>query len=136
MIVDSGVWIDHFSGRVHEAVRILQSALRGGDAVLILPVIVQEVLQGTRDGAQFRRYARLLAPVPLARVARVRNAAAAAAGYYARLRWQGVTIPPTDCFIAASAIASRWPLLTTDADFRRIARIEPRFRLLISPGGE
>jgi predicted nucleic acid-binding protein len=131
VIVDSGVWIDHLSGRVHDAVRILQSALRDGGDVLVLPVIVQEVLQGTKDASQFKRYARLLAPVPLARVPRLRSVAVAAADYYARLRWRGVTIPPTDCFIAASAIASRWPLLTTDTDFRRIAQVEPRFRLLM-----
>jgi predicted nucleic acid-binding protein len=131
VIVDSGVWIDHFSGRLHDAVRILQSALRDGDPVLVLPIIVQEVLQGTSDAAQFKRYARLLAPLPLARIPRVRTVAVAAASCYSRLRWQGVTIPPTDCFIAVSAIASRWPLLTTDADFRRITQIEPRFRLLI-----
>lgn len=133
MIVDSGVWIDHFSGRVHAAVRILQSALRDGDDVLVLPVIVQEVLQGTKDASQFRRYARLLAPVPLARVPHLRRVAVAAAGYYSRLRWRGLTIPPTDCFIAASAIASRWPVLTTDTDFRRITQIEPRFRLFMPP---
>lgn len=131
MIVDSGVWIDHFSGRAHDAVRILQSALRDNDPVLILPVIVQEVLQGTSNAAQFKRYARLLAPLPLARVPRARKVAVAAATYYSRLRWRGVTIPPTDCFIAASAIASRWPLLTTDADFQRITQVEPRIRLLM-----
>ncbi|MGQ0653678.1 MAG: type II toxin-antitoxin system VapC family toxin [Betaproteobacteria bacterium] len=131
MIVDSGVWIDHFSGRTGDAVRILQSALREGGEVLVLPVvIVQEVLQGTRNAAQFGRYARLLAPVPLARVPRMRSVAVAAGSFYARMRWRGVTIPPIDCFIAACAIASRRPLLTTGADFRRIAQLEARFQPL------
>lgn len=131
MIVDSGVWIDHFCGRAHQAVRILQQALRDGGEVLVLPGIVQEVLQGTRDASQFRRYARLLGPVPMVHVPGTRRVAEAAANLYARLRWQGLTVPPIDCFIAASAIASRRRLLTADTDFSRIARIQPRLRLLM-----
>jgi predicted nucleic acid-binding protein len=131
VIVDSGVWIDHFSGRMHEAVRILRQALHDGDEVQVLPAILQEVLQGTKDAAQFRRYARLLKPIPLVRVTHLRRVAVAAADLYARLRWSGLTIPPMDCFIAASAIATGWPLLTADVDFLRIARIQPRFRLLL-----
>ena len=131
MIVDSGVWIDHFSGRMNKAVRILQQALHDGDELHVLPAIVQEVLQGTKDAAQFRRYAGVLRPIPLARVTHLRRVAVAAADLYARLRWSGLTIPPMDCFIAASAIATGWPLLTADIDFLRIARIQPRFRLLL-----
>lgn len=130
MIVDSGVWIDHFTGRVRWAVQILRKALDDGEEVFVLPVIVQEVLQGTRDAAQFRRYAGLLAPLPFARVSDSRRIAVQAANLYARLRWRGITVPPTDCLIAASALASRRPLLTTDADFQPIAGLQPRIRLI------
>lgn len=133
MIVDSGVWIDHFAGRGSAAVDVLTSALRSGEDVLLLPVIVQEVLQGTRDAAQFGRYSSLLKPIPLARLLHPRQVAVAAADLYARLRWRGRTVPPVDCWIAASVVAARWPLLTTDNDFLQIARIEPRFRVLL-PG--
>lgn len=130
MIVDSGAWIDHFTGHATGAVEFLRRALDEGEEVFILPVIVQEVLQGTRDAAQFRRYARLLALLPLARVSDSRRIAVQAADLYARLRWRGVTVPPTDCLIAACALASRNPLLTTDTDFRAIAGIRPRLRLI------
>lgn len=130
MIVDSGVWIDHFTDRANGAVGILRRALDEGDEVFVLPVIVQEVLQGTRDAAQFKRYAKLLAPLPLARVSDSRRIAVQAADLYARLRWRGLTVPPTDCLIAASALASRKPLLTTDTDFRPIAGVRPRLRLI------
>ncbi len=130
MIVDSGVWIDHFRGVANGAVRTLREALQSGDEVFVLPVIVQEVLQGTRDASQFKRYAGLLAPLPAARVSDWRRVALMAADLYARLRWSGRTVPPTDCLIAACAVASRKPLLTIDADFRPLVRIEPRFRLI------
>lgn len=130
MIVDSGVWIDHFAGRENGTVERLRKALARGDEVFVLPVIVQEVLQGTRDPAQFRRYARLFAPLPSARISGARRIAVRAADLYARLRWRGTTVPPTDCLIAACALASRKPLLTTDVDFRRIAGIQPRLRLI------
>lgn len=135
MIVDSGVWIDHFSGRSNAAVRVLHTALRDGDEIFVLSVILQEVLQGTRDAGQFRRYARLLAPVPLARVPNPRRVAVGAAHYYAKLRWRGVTVPTTDCFIAAAATACRRPLLTMDADFHHLARMEPRLRLVVLATG-
>jgi len=131
VIVDSGVWIDHFCGRSNAAVRVLQTALRYGEEVFMLPIILQEVLQGTRDPRQFRRYERLLAPISLARVPNPRRVAVSAAQYYAKLRWRGVTVPSTDCLIAAAATACRRPLLTMDADFRHIAKTEPRFKLVI-----
>lgn len=136
MIVDSGVWIDHFTGRVNRAVHFLRRALDEGEEVFVLPVIVQEVLQGTRNAAQFRRYAQLLAPLPLARVSDSRRVAVQAANLYARLRWRGVTVPPADCLIAASALASRRPLLTTDADFRPIAGLQSRLRLIEASRGD
>lgn len=131
MIVDSGVWIDHFTGRENEPVQVLRRALREGVEVLVLPVILQEVLQGTLDQAQFRRYERLLAPVPLVRGVDTRRCSVAAASLYSRLRWRGVTLPPTDCLIVASAVLGRRPLLTADADFLRIVTIEPRFQLVL-----
>jgi predicted nucleic acid-binding protein len=130
VIVDSGVWIDHFTDRANRTVEFLRNALDEGEEVFVLPVIVQEVLQGTHDTAQFRRYAKLLAPLPLAPIADQRSVAVQAANLYARLRWKGLTVPPTDCLIAASALASRNALLTTDADFKAIAGIRSRFRLI------
>jgi predicted nucleic acid-binding protein len=130
VIVDSGVWIDHFTGRAGRAAQVLRRALDEGEEVFVLPIIVQEVLQGTRDAAHFRRYAKLLSPLPLARVPDWRRVAVRAAELYARLRWRGLTVPPTDCLIASCALASRKPLLTTDADFRPIASLHSRLRLI------
>lgn len=130
MIVDSGVWIDHFLNRGSVAVTLLRDALGAGRAVLLTPQILQEVLQGTRDAAQFARYVGLLAPVPFAPLADARAAAVLAGRLNARLRWDGITIPAPDCQIASAAICSGEPLLTSDPDFGAIRRIEPRLRLL------
>jgi len=39
----------------------------------------------------------------------------------------GESVTPTDCLIAASALASRMALLTADNDLPPIAELEPRF---------
>lgn len=132
MIVDSGVWIDHFLDRTSPAVALLRGALGAGRAVFLTPSILQEVLQGTRDAAQFTRYERLLAPIPFAPIANARETAVMAGRLYARLRWDGVTVPPQDCQIAANAVSSGEPLLTSDVDFNPIKHIEPRLHLLAS----
>ena len=40
-----------------------------------------------------------------------------AARVFARLRWKGVTIPPTDCLIAAVALRRKLLLYANDTDF-------------------
>ena len=130
MIVDSGVWIDHFLDRTTPTVTFLRAALRAGRAVFLTPSVLQEVLQGTRDTAQFARYERLLALIAFAQIGDARDAAVIAGNLYARLRWSGVTVPSQDCQIAAHAVCSGEPLLTCDADFDPITQIEPRLHLL------
>jgi predicted nucleic acid-binding protein len=40
-----------------------------------------------------------------------------AARVFARLRWRGTTIPPTDCLIAAVALRRKLLLYANDTDF-------------------
>ena len=50
--------------------------------------------------------------------------------FYARCRWQGLTIhSPNDCLIAACAIESDEPLLHADRAFLTLARIDNRLLL-------
>jgi hypothetical protein len=129
MIVDSSAWIELLRARRSIAARRLDSALRGGELVLMADVVLQEVLQGARDPAHFVRLQQQLAEVRPFVPESPRETALQAAWLYARCRWAGVALrSPNDCLIAACAIEAEEPLLHADADFDRIASIEPRLR--------
>jgi predicted nucleic acid-binding protein len=48
---------------------------------------------------------------------------AEAARIFARLRWKGITLPPTDCLIEAVAVRRKLPLYSLDPDFDRITQL-------------
>lgn len=129
MIVDSSAWIEFLRGRRSAVSRRLEAALRAGEPVLMPDVVYQEVLQGARDPRHFARLQEQLEEVRPFVPASGRGTARLAAWLYARCRWDGITLrSPNDCVIAACAIEADEPLLHADADFDRIAAIEPRLR--------
>jgi predicted nucleic acid-binding protein len=130
MIVDSGVWIDHFRDRETAPVGMLRDILRGEKRIELLPIILQEVLQGTRSETELSRYQSLLSGVPLAEGVDARESAVLAARLYAALRWRGVTVPPSDCLIAAACGSTGEPLLTADKDFVAIKAVLPSLTLI------
>jgi len=130
VLVDSTVWIDLLRGRSTAAVARLRAVIEAEEAA-VAPVIVQEVLQGARDEAAFRRLAAHFMVLPMLGTGQPLALALAAARLYARARWQGITPrSPHDCLIAAIAVAERVALLHDDADFERLAGVESRLRLL------
>lgn len=129
MIADSSVWIDYLRSGRGRAVDALDEALRERRVVL-LPVILQEVLQGADSPRRFAAWQRAFDAVPVAHTAEPQFTAIHAAGLYARCRWAGITVRSADdCLIAASCIELDEPLLHLDRDFERIAEIEPRLRI-------
>jgi len=129
VIADSSVWIDWLRRGDGWAAQRLNRALGKRD-VMLLPVILQEILQGAATEERFRAWQRALAVLPVGLVADAASTAVHAAGLYARCRWAGVTIrSANDCLIAASCIELDQPLLHRDSDFERIARIESSLRL-------
>ena len=122
VLVDTSLWIDFLAGHA-DAVRIL-AALRRAHRPAICGQIKQEVLQGARHRSAFARLEREMAiweyqpeqPEDFVDAART----------YARLRWQGVTVPPGDCLIAAVAKRCGMPVCATDPHFAEI----PGLRLL------
>lgn len=130
VLVDSTVWIDLLRGQATAAVARLRAVIEAEEAAAA-PVIVQEVLQGARDEAAFRKLAAHFMALPMLGTDSPLALAHAAARLYARARWQGVTPrSPHDCLIVAIAVAERVPLLADDTDFERLARVEPRLKLL------
>ena len=116
VLVDTSVWIDFLDGR-KETVRTLGALIKEG-RVVICGQIRQEVLQGSRDEKAFRKLEEQMAvwdseteePADFIEAARV----------FARLRWSGITIPPTDCLIAAIAIRRNLQFFARDSDFDHI----------------
>jgi predicted nucleic acid-binding protein len=122
VLVDTSVWSRAFrrDGDKNHPAAMRLSRIVGKADVVLTGVILQEVLQGFRSDATFRRLARDLEPFPLLQLdrrdyvaaARLRRTCAAA----------GVTASTIDCQIAAAAIEHRCVLFALDRDFDRIAR--------------
>jgi predicted nucleic acid-binding protein len=116
VLVDTSVWIDFLDGR-GEAVAALNVLITSG-RVVVCGQIRQEVLQGSRDEKAFTKLDAQMAlwdseaeePGDFIEAARI----------FARLRWKGTTIPPTDCLIAAVATRRRLLLYANDGDFDAI----------------
>lgn len=99
------------------------------EMVATCPIIVHEVLRGTRNGQRYQAAREMLVtammldgPTPLSRFEE-------AARLYLECRSAGVTPSSVDCLIAVCAIAHRVPLLHRDSDFTEIARVVSRLQI-------
>ncbi|GAB4030135.1 type II toxin-antitoxin system VapC family toxin [Spirosoma jeollabukense] len=125
IIVDTSVWVDCFRGLQNDQTRKVADLLVHTKRITITPTILQEVLQGIRDNAQFARIRTSLLACILLTVDPV-EAAIGAADLYRTLRKIGVTIrKPNDCLIAYYAIFHNIPVLQNDIDFIHIAQHTP-----------
>ena len=116
VLVDTSAWIDYFAGDE----RVVRSLARSMDEgrVVISGQVKQEVMQGTRDERSFARLERAMStwsyeaetPADFVEAARI----------YARLRWKGAIVPPSDCLIAALAKRCGLAVCATDPHFERI----------------
>jgi predicted nucleic acid-binding protein len=113
VLVDTSVWIDFLNGR-DDVVKALTVLINSG-RVKVCGQILQEVLQGSRDDKAFARLEQQMTVWP----AEVEEPAdfVEAARIFARLRWRGLTIPPTDCLVAAVAKRRALLLYANDVDF-------------------
>lgn len=126
VLADTSVWVAYLRhGPDRQPGNRLDAALDRGELRTCGPVVA-ELLVGTRapDRAAVAAALRALDWIDLGREEWI------AAGELARaLREAGRTVPLTDVEIAVAAIAGEATLLTTDADFGRIAEAEPRLDL-------
>lgn len=130
VLADTSVWVAYLRhGSGHPLGGRLDAALGRGDLRTCGPVVA-ELLVGTRerDRVAVARAMRALDWIELGRDEWI------AAGEMARaLREAGRTVPLTDVEIAVAAIAGEATLLSTDADFGRIADLEPRLEVELLP---
>ncbi|MGN6340751.1 MAG: type II toxin-antitoxin system VapC family toxin [Ginsengibacter sp.] len=120
-IIDTSVWIDYFNAIINSKTDNVVELIKANE-VLILPVILQEVLQGIRNDKLFNSIIETLVPLEFISYHQI-EMSIGAASLYRNLKTKGVTIrKPNDCLIAAICIANNIPLLHNDKDFDNIAK--------------
>ena len=118
ILVDTSIWIELLNGRLGRRVTaddLVEFATCG-------PVL-QEVLQGLREGPSSQAFLEAFLPLPLLSDPLPLAVFLEAAGIYRLGRRKGYTIrSSTDCLIAAIAIENRVPVWHKDRDFTLIGR--------------
>lgn len=122
LIFDTSVWIDFLQNKSNPPSDLLTSYIEKNDQVLLTPTILQEVLQGIRDDAQYRHIKEILAYFTTLQLPPI-QAAVGAADLYRSLRKKGLTIRKSnDCLIAYYAIEFSTGLAHSDSDFDLISK--------------
>jgi len=119
-LVDTSVWIAAFS---RTDPLDLQAHLDLEDVVTCLPV-VQEVLQGFRDEAAFRKARQAMLNFPRVEDPLSLSLVEEAVSLFRAGRCQGLTVRSSvDCLIAACALRHDLEILHRDRDFTALAQI-------------
>ena len=124
-IVDSSVWIDFFNKKNSkniEKVIELMYAPTLNDSIIILPVILQEILQGIRDDQQYELVSVIIHGFEFIDFDPCKYAVKAA-DLFRALQKKDITIrKANDCLIAAFCIDLNILLIHNDRDFDNIAK--------------
>jgi hypothetical protein len=125
LIVDSSVWIDFFNKKTSDKIEFLKVLLLKtpwAPPIIILPVIMQEILQGIENNKYYSIVKENLQGFEYLHYDSYQFSIKAAE-LYRNLRQKGVTIrKANDCLIAAISIEHKIPLLHNDKDFDNIAK--------------
>ena len=121
LLFDTSVWIDLLQNKSTPACALLEDYIEMNDQVLLVPTILQEVLQGIREDKQYRHIKDIFSYFTMLQLPPT-QAAIGAAELYRSLRKKGLTIRKSnDCLIAYFAIEFSVPLVHSDADFDLIS---------------
>jgi predicted nucleic acid-binding protein len=101
------------------AVQTLTKLITQGEQIFLVGVILQEILQGIREPAQFKKLRKLMQSFPILEIDRA--CYEEAARIYSQCRARGLQISTVDALITAASIAHNCVLLTSDQDFVYIA---------------
>lgn len=124
-IVDSSVWIDFFnkkgSKNIEKVIELMYASTLE-DSIIILPVILQEILQGIRDDKQYELVSVIIHGFEFIDFDPYKYAVKAA-DLFRALQKKGITIrKANDCLIAAFCIDLNILLIHNDRDFDNIAK--------------
>lgn len=120
IIVDSSVWIEYLKNRPSVTEK-LDQLLLAGTIVTVGPVIA-EILQGAKTEKDYRLLENNLGGLPLIET-KVEDWIKAGKISY-ELKKSGITIPLTDCLIAAVAIHQNASVMTYDRHFESISDLK------------
>ena len=124
ILVDTSVLVDFLAGRVTAPTRYLERLVAEEAAFFLTPLVVQEVLQGARDEAEWRTLRAYLTSQLSVDVEEGARSHVEAARIYFECRRRGLTIRSTiDCLIAQIALEHSFALLHDDRDFESIRRV-------------
>ena len=120
-IVDSSLWIDYLNNIIDKKTDEVTELIYLNQ-VILLPVILQEVLQGNRNQQDFIKAKNAFIKFPFFEYNEI-EMAVEAASLFRFLREKGVTVrKPNDCLIAVVCILNSIELLHNDKDFNNIAK--------------
>ncbi len=125
IVIDTSVWIPLLNGIDHPKADRARAVIEGPEDVGVPGIILEEILRGLKNDAQFRRVRDLLL-TDFTYLEMRQPLFIHSAEIYRTLRRRGKTIrSPADCLIAACAIEETASLLEDDADFQTIAEVVP-----------
>ncbi|MDE2150677.1 MAG: PIN domain-containing protein [Gammaproteobacteria bacterium] len=129
-LADTSAWINALRRPPRTSGIRLNQLIVAETPVYLAGVVIQEVLQGARDELRLQWYRERLSVQRRVDPVDSFETYAEAARLYARCRWRGYTLGNTvDCLIARLAIEHDLILLHDDADFEKIAQVEPQLKL-------
>jgi predicted nucleic acid-binding protein len=122
LIFDTSVWTDFLRNKSTPASDLLADYIEQNDQILLVPTILQEILQGIREDTQYHHIKEILSYFSVLQMSPV-QAASGAAELYRALRKKGLTIRKSnDCLIAFYAIEFSTMLVHSDNDFDLIGK--------------
>jgi len=133
VLVDTSIWSLALRRKgkisdVEQGLTALLADLIQQKRARLIGSIRQELLSGIRDPAEYdrlRKYLRAFPDEPLDT-----SDYEQAAYCFNQCRSRGIADSPADYLICAMALARKWQILTTDADFKAYAKVMP---ILIHP---
>lgn len=121
VLVDTSCWIEYFRHYESDVAERVEALIRG-DRVAVTGVVLAELSQGARTEAEVFRVKTSLEAAIWVETGERLYSRAGEIGF--ELRRRGVTIPMTDCLVAAAAESAVGNLLTLDGHFGEIDSLD------------
>lgn len=120
VLVDTSYWIEFFNRPESEGAASVEALVRE-DRAALTGIVLAELLRGARTEEEASRLQAALGAVAWVEATLSVYARAGRLGF--ELRRRGVTVPVTDCVIAAAAETIGGQILTLDGHFEELARV-------------
>jgi predicted nucleic acid-binding protein len=120
VLVDTSCWIEYFNRPGAEVAAAVEAMVRD-DRAALTGIVLVELLQGARTERELSEVHAALGAVVWIEATRETYARAGRLAF--ELRRKGITVPITDCVIAAASESAGGCVLTLDAHFQEISGI-------------